>query len=315
MDLQEYEFVIKYRPGKANSKADILSRRAGHDKGENDNEGVILLKDDLFVQIYDDDRALDEILEKIKKTNKRQWEDIVKKNIENKEPDWKIKDGLITWKEQVYVPIDMETRGLLIEIHHSWDHPGIDKTMELLTQNYWWPGMKKDIQKYVQGCNICQTVKPDQQAKAAPLHPNEIPEWPWQVISVDMIGPLPESKGFDTILVVVDRFTKKLFFLPTNSTVTSKGIAILYRDPVFSEHGLPEKIISDRGSQFVSHFMKELLEVLGIKGNPSMVYHPQTDGQTERVNQLVREFLTMFVNDKQDDWSDWLAVAQFCHND
>ena len=116
----------------------------------------------------------------------------------------------------------------MIEIHHSWGHPGVDKTLEMMTQNYWWPRMKKDIQRYVTSCNTCQTVKPDRRAKAAPLRPNEIPEGPWQTISMDMMGPLLESKGFDTILVVVDRFTKKSFFLPTNSTVTSKGIATLY---------------------------------------------------------------------------------------
>ena len=202
----------------------------------------------------------------------------------------------------------------MIKIHHSWGHPGIDKTLELMTRNYWWLGMKEDIQRYIASCNTCQTVKPDRQVKVAPLHPNEIPEGPWQVISVDMMCPLPESKGFNTILVVVDRFTKKSFFLPTNAMITSKGIATLYRDRVFSEHGLPKKVISDRGPQFISKFMKELYETLGIKGNPSTAHHPQTDGQTEQVNQSVKEFLTMFVNDKQDDWSDWLAVAQFCHN-
>ena len=102
-----------------------------------------------------------------------------------------------------------------------------------------------DEERHIASCNTCQTVKPDQQAKAAPLHLNKIPEGPWQVISVDMMGPLPESKGFNTILVVVDRFTKKLFFLPTNSTVTSKGIAMLYQDRVFLEHRLLKKVISD----------------------------------------------------------------------
>ena len=92
----------------------------------------------------------------------------------------------------------------MIEIHHSWGHTGIDKTLELMTRNYWWLGMKKDIQKYIASCNTCQTVKPGQQAKAAPLHLNKIPEGPWQIISMDMMGPLPESKGFNTILVVVD---------------------------------------------------------------------------------------------------------------
>ena len=154
-------------------------------------------------------------MEKIKKVNKQQWEEVVKKNIERKEPGWQLQEGLVTWKNRVYVPTNKEIRGQMIEIHHSWGHPGIDKTLELMTRNYWWPGMKKDIQKYVASCNTCQTVKPDRQAKAAPLHLNEIPEGPWQIILIDMTGPLPESKGFDTILVVVDRFTKK-FILPSH---------------------------------------------------------------------------------------------------
>ena len=169
--------------------------------------------------------------------------------------------------------------------------------------------------KYIRACKTCQTAKLDRQKKAAPLHPHEVPEKPWHTILIDMMGPLPISKGFDTILVVVDKFTKKSYFLPTNSTVTSKGIVILYRDRIFVEHGLPEKVISDRGSQFVSKFMKELYEVLGIKGNPSTDYHPQTDRQMEQVNQEVKEFLTIFVNEKQDNWSNLLSVAQFCHND
>ena len=230
MDLQEYEFVIKYRPGKANTKANILSRRAGHDRGENDNQGVILLKEELFVRLHDDDDALEKILDRIRKINKKQWEEMVKKNVESKIEGWKVEQGLVTWKERVYVPIDMTLRGSIIEIHHSWGHPGIHQTTELITQNYWWPGLQKDVQKYIQGCKTCQTVKPDRQAKSAPLHPNEIPERLWQTISMDMMGPLPESKGFNTILVVVDRFTKKSFFLPMHSTITSKGVATLYQD-------------------------------------------------------------------------------------
>ena len=148
----------------------------------------------------------------------------------------------------------------------------------------------------------------------APLNPNKIPEKLWQVVSMDLMEPLLESKGFNMIFAVVDRFTKKSFFLLMNSTITSKGLATLYRDRVFVEHGIPKKIISDRGSQFVSKFMTELFEILRIRGNLSTAYHPQTDGQMERVNQEIKEFLTMFVNEKQDDWNDWLAVAQFCHN-
>ena len=129
------------------------------------------------------------------------------------------------------------------------------------------------------------------------------------------MGPLPESQGYDMIMVVVDRFSKYAYFLPTNATVTSKGIARLFISHVFRDHRFPIKVISDRGTQFVSRFMKELYEALGIKGNPSTAYHPQTDRQTECVNQEVKEFLTIFVNNKQDDWSEWLPITQFCHND
>jgi hypothetical protein len=316
LDLQEYNFVLKHRPGKTNTKADALSRRADFDKGETDNEGTIVLKEERFIRTMEEKTDLGKIEKQIKKINKRQWEDRVTKAIDEKEEGWKIEEGgLVTWKERVYVPVVTKIREEIMAIHHSWGHSGIDKTIELVGRNYWWPGMRKNVERYVKGCRICQTVKPDRQRKAAPLNPNEIPAEPWRIISVDMVGPLPESKGFDAVLVIVDRFTKKTYFLPTNTTLTSKGVATLFRDNVFREHGLPEKVISDRGPQFVSKFIKELYAILKITANPSTAYHPQTDGQTERVNQELKEFLTMFVNHQQDDWSDWLAVAQFCHND
>ena len=116
-------------------------------------------------------------------------------------------------------------------------------------------------------------------------------------------------------MVVIDHFSKYAYFLPTNTTVTSKGIAQLCINHVFWDHGFPIEVISNRGMQFVSQFMKELYEASEIKGNPSTTYHPQTDGQMEQVNQEVKEFLMIFVNNKQDNWSKWLPVAQFCHND
>ena len=106
MDLQEYNFVIKYRPGKANTKADLLSRRAGHDRGEQDNQGVILLKEELFVRLHDDDQALEDLITKAKKINKRQWEDVVRKGTSNREKGWKESEGLALWKERIYIPTD-----------------------------------------------------------------------------------------------------------------------------------------------------------------------------------------------------------------
>src|ERR1700683_2449865 len=103
--------------------------------------------------------------------------------------------------------------------------------------------------------------------------------------------------------------------MATNSDVTSEGIARLFRDRVWKDFGLPEVVISDRGSQFVSGFTRDLYKLLGVKVNPSTAYHPQTDGQTERVNQEIEEYLRLFVNYKQTDWSEWLSLAEFSYND
>ena len=145
--------------------------------------------------------------------------------------------------------------------------------------------------------------------------PNHIPYHWWQIISVDLITELPQSHGYDSILVAVDQLSKRAHFIPTTSDVTSLGVAQLFRDSVWKLHGLPEEVISDRGPQFVSNFMRGLSEILGIKVAASMAYHPQTDGQTKRVNQEVKQFLRLFVNQRQDDWYDWISIAEFAYND
>ena len=174
--------------------------------------------------------------------------------------------------------------------------------------------MKKDVERYIRGCSNCQMFKTSKQRLTPPLQPHNVPKGPWHTIALDLIGPLPKSNGYDAILTVIDRFTKKAFFLPTMSTVTSMGIAKLYRDNVFREHGLPKKMISDWGTQFMSSFMKELQSMLKIVRNPLTAYHPQTDGQAERANAIVKEFLTFMVNKEKDDWTEWLAIAQFSYN-
>jgi hypothetical protein len=136
----------------------------------------------------------------------------------------------------------------------------------------------------------------------------------WQIISLDLITGLPESQGYNSILVVIDRLSKLLHAIPTNDTLSSEGLARLFRDYVWKHHGLPEQVISDRGPQFVSGFLKELYNVLGIQMAASTAYHPQTDGQTERANQEIEQYLRLFVNHRQDDWAEWLPLAEFAHN-
>ena len=126
--------------------------------------------------------------------------------------------------------------------------------------------------------------------------PNRIPYCYWQIISVDLITELPQSHGYDSILIAMDLLSKWAHFIATTSDITSLGVARLFRDGIWKLHGLPEEVISDRGPQFVLNFMRGLSEILGIKVAASTAYHPQTDGQTERVNQEVEQFLRLFVN-------------------
>jgi Integrase zinc binding domain len=182
------------------------------------------------------------------------------------------------------VPHVKDLRERVIPQHHDTlitSHIGINGTLQQILQNYWWPTIRKDIQTYVQGCETCQRTKTQTQAKAAPLIPHKIPDTNWKHISIDLIGPLPESKGYNAIKVIVNRKLKQAHFIKTNTELSSEGQAKIFRDEVFKLHGLPEKVISDRGPQYVSKFMIDLYHLLGITGNPSTAFHPQTDRQTE----------------------------------
>jgi len=145
--------------------------------------------------------------------------------------------------------------------------------------------------------------------------PNSIPEKPWTYILVDFIMKLPLAQGYDLILVVVvDRLTKMVHFIPTIEKTLVKGLARLFRDNVWKLHGLPESIISDRGPQFAVGLMWELNEMLGIKSKLSTAFYPQTNGQTERINQELEQYLRMFIDHRQEQWLEWLGTAKFIYN-
>ena len=150
--------------------------------------------------------------------------------------------------------------------------------VELVTRNYWWLGVTKEIKRYVEGYDQCQRMKNRTEMPAGKLRPNQIPERPWQHILVDFITKLLVSKGHDSILVVYDRFLKMSHFVATTEKTTAEGLARLFRDNVWKLHGLPKSVISDRGPQFAAGMTKELNKMLGIETKLSMAYHPETDG-------------------------------------
>jgi len=144
--------------------------------------------------------------------------------------------------------------------------------------------------------------------------PNTIPEKPWSHISADFITKLPLAQGYDAILVVCNRFSKMAHCIATTEKTSAEGLAKLFQNQVWKLHGLPESIVSDRGVQFAAEIMKELNNLLGIQTKLSTAYHPQTDGQTEKVNQELEQYLRVFIDHRQEQWLDWLGTAEFTYN-
>ena len=170
------------------------------------------------------------------------------------------------------------------------------------------------VTSYVSACDTCNQTKTFPSKPSGTLHLDPIPDQWWQAISVDMIMELPESQGCDSIMIVVDCLSKQIHTMPTTTTVDSAGVAQLFHDNVWRHHGLLETIISDWGMTFTSKFMKELNSLLGITANVSTAYHPQMDGQTEPVSQEKEQYLQIFVNNRQNDWADWLPIVEFAYN-
>ena len=161
-----------------------------------------------------------------------------------------------------------------------------------LKEKYWWYGLKKDVAEYVAICDTCQRVKAEHQRPAGLLQPMKIPEWKWEEVGMDFIVGLPRTqRGYDSIWVIVDRLTKVAHFLPVKTTYRGPKLAELYMERIVSLHGVPKKIVSDRGTQFISQFWRTVHSSLGTKLNFSTAYHPQTDGQTKRLNQILEDML------------------------
>ncbi|KAI3741049.1 hypothetical protein L1987_58716 [Smallanthus sonchifolius] len=160
-------------------------------------------------------------------------------------------------------------------------HLGTTKMYQDLRKDYWWPGMKFDIMKYVAKCLTFLQVKAEHQKLYGRLQPIEIPKWKWEHLTMDFITKLPKTaRDYDTIWVVVDRLTKSAHFLEIHETYSSKKLADLFIKEIVSRHGVPVSIVSDRDTRFTSRFWKKFHEEMGTRLLISMAYHPQTDGQT-----------------------------------
>ena len=172
----------------------------------------------------------------------------------------------------------------------------------------------RDVRRYVEECDLCQRMKNRTEKFAGKLKPSEILEKPWTHLMVDFITKLVVVAEKDAILVVCNRLSKITHFVAVTERTLVEGLARLFRDNVWKLHGLPERIVSDRGPQFTAELMKELNRMLGIETKLSTVFYPQTDGQTKQMNQELEQYLRSFVDYRQKDWPEWLALAEFAVN-
>ncbi|GJP49956.1 hypothetical protein CLOM_g9113, partial [Closterium sp. NIES-68] len=227
-------------------------------------------------------------------------------------------DRTSIWINENWVPNYPPLRQLLLEEYHDVlyaGHFGSNKTLTGIAKHYYWPHLADDVQKFVTSCDTCQRMKSSKQKKAGLLQPLPVPEQPWQVVSLDFITGLPPTtSGHDAILVVIDKFSKMGHFIPTHTTARTEQTAQLFVRHIISQHGIPTTLISDRDPKFTSKFWKELMSLLGTKLAMSSAYHPQTDGQTERLNQIVEQLLRAACKDEISKWDLHLPVLEFAYN-
>ena len=222
------------------------------------------------------------------------------------------------YRQHLCIPKDAELkRRILFEAHDSLSsgHPGYVKTLNAVRKSYFWAGMKRDVLNYVRSCLICQKIKAERVRLPGKLEPLDIPEMKWECISMDFITGLPTVQGdYDSIMVIVDLLTKVTHLFPVKTSYTVADVAKLFIKEIFRIHGLPRSIISDHDTKFTSKFWTSLFEALGTQLNFSTAYHPQMDGQTERVNQVVEDILRAYCGREPRKWVQYLPLVEYAIN-
>jgi hypothetical protein len=226
-------------------------------------------------------------------------------------------DGIIKFENRIWL-------GSLVSLHkevfaalHSsalGGHSGAPATYFRIKQYFYWPRMKSDILQWVQACAICQQAKPDRVRYPGLLQPLPVPDSSWSIITMDFVEGLPPSGSYNAILVIIDKFSKYCHFLPLKRPFNARTVAKLFLDNVYKLHGFPKAIVSDRDKIFTSHFWKSLFKYAGVELRLSSAYHPQSDGQSERLNQCLETYLRCFVSSCPSKWSQWLSLAEFWYN-
>ena len=321
--IQGYDLDIQHVPGRLNHVADALSRRPD----------FAMDIHAIFVRMTAATTAVDPDFKKAIQTAYAQDDLCAKKYaavLQGTDPhlqdQYAIIDGLLYLQgdaqqrktPRLCIPNDKKIRLRLLQENHdnaTAGHLGIDKTYATLARYYWWPNMSTDVKNFVRTCDYCQRSKGRTLISNGSLSPVAIPQERWEVVTMDFVTGLPKTKqDFDMIMTVVDKLSKRAHFIPGKMTDDARDIADRFTADIFRLHGLPASIISDRDSKFTSKFWQHLMQRLGTRIAMSTANHPQTDGQTERMNRTLEDMLRCLVNFHQDDWDKILPLVEFAYN-
>lgn len=298
------QYRIIYKKGLDNRAADALSRKSTHDVH---CAAVSVSKAtwmDEVASSYSSDAWVQEIIAKLILNSAAV-------------PNYSFKDGILRYNSRIWVgEVPALHQKILLALHSSplGGHSGVPVTYKRIKQIFAWKGLKSSIHNFVKSCVICQQAKPDRAKLPGLLQPLEVPTSAWQTISMDFVEGLPRSQNFNCILVVVDLFTKYAHFLPLHHPYTAASVAKVFIQQVYKLHGLPVAIVSDRDKIFTSNLWQDLFDRAGVELRMSSSYHPQSYGQTERVNQCMETYLRCFVNACPTKWFGWLPLAEFWYN-
>ncbi|WVZ63654.1 hypothetical protein U9M48_013268 [Paspalum notatum var. saurae] len=304
--IKDYDMEIHYHPGNANVVADALSRKSyanmalgfqmPHELCEEFERLSLGFLHHTTAAAFEAEPTLEQEIWEHQKHDEKLQE--IRELLKiGKAPNFREDEqGTLWYKNRICVPnVDSIRKIILSEAHDMAYsiHPDSTKMYYDLKERFWWYCMKRVVADYVAICDTCQRVKAEHQRPVGLLQPLKVPEWKWEEITMDFIVGLPRTqKDYNSIRVVVDRLTKVAHFIPVNTTYSGGKLLELYISRIVCLHGVPKRIISDSASQFTSRFWEQLHDSLDTKLRFSTAYHPQTDRQTERTNQILED---MFV--------------------
>jgi hypothetical protein len=298
------QYKIIYKKGVDNRVADALSRKTTHSAQCNAISSVAPAWITEVVEGYQQDTATLDIIAKL--------------TIDDQAvPNFTLQQGVLRLHGRIWIGSNPSLQLKLMKACHDsalGGHSGAPVTYRRMKQLFAWKGMKAAVLKFVQTCVTCQQAKPARDKLPGKLQPLPVPSAAWQIISMDFVEGLPLSSSVNCILVVVDSFTKYAHFIPLRHPFTAAGVAKIFMNNIYKLHGMPLSIISDRDCIFTSNLWRELFSLAGVQLHMSSSYHPQSDGQTECLNQTMETFLRCFVNSCPHKWSAWISSAQFWYN-